>query len=102
MTFDAESQRKAQEARAANRAAMQHYKRDWLDSPRWEELARLRGIRLPTWNRRPTSRALKRWHESLENTPFQDVYGCSPKRLIVLNPRQPLRAFVGQMLERVA
>ena len=102
MEFNEDMRRKAKEAKAAKAAAMQHYKRDWLDSPVWEELARLRGIRLPVWNKAPTSHALKKWHESLDKVPFQDVYGCSPKRLIELNPRQPLRAFVGQMLERGA
>ena len=102
MKFDAESRRKAQESRKANLAAAQHYKRDWLDSPVWEEMARLRGVRLPTWTRVPTSAALKRWHRTLDKEPFLTVYACSPKRLIALNPHTPLRAFVGQMLERVA
>lgn len=100
MKFDDESRRKAQEARAANLAASQHFKRDWLDSGLWDELAKSRGIRLPVWSKAPTSRFLKRWHESLDKVPFRDVYGCSPKRLIAMNPHTPLRAFVGQMLER--
>ena len=100
MEFTKAMRDKAQASRAAKAAAMQHYKRDWLDSPLWEELARLRGIRLPVWNRIPTSRALKTWHASLDKVQFEVVYGCSPKRLISLNPLVPLRAFVGQMLER--
>ena len=102
MKFDAESRRKAQAARAASIAASQHYKRDWLDSEHWDNLAKSKGIRLPVWSKAPTPRFLKRWHETLDKVPFQDVYGCSPTRLIALNPHVPLRAFVGQMLERVA
>ena len=100
--FTEADRQKGVETRKAKAAAMQHYKRDWLDSPVWEELARLHGIRLPVWNKAPTARALKAWHGRWTNAPFEFVYGCSARRLIQLNPRQPLRAFVGQMLERGA
>lgn len=92
---------KAAEGRKAKIAASQHYKRDWLDSEHWDRLAKSLGRRLPVWSKAPTPRFLKRWHESLEEVPFEVVYGCSPSRLIALNPHVPLRAFVGQMLERV-
>ena len=100
MKFDEESRKKAQEARKANAIAAQHFKRDWLDSDLWDSLAKSKGIRLPLWSKAPTPRFLKRWHETLDKVPFEVVYGCSPKRLITLNPHVPLRAFVGQMLER--
>ena len=93
---------KAQEARKAAIAASQHFKRDWLDSDLWDSLAKASGRRLPVWSKRPTAFALKRWHKSLDKEPFEVVYGCSPSRLIKLNPHTPLRAFVGQMLERSA
>ena len=102
MAFTAEDRKKAQESRKAAIAAAQHYKRDWLDSAVWDELAKSKGIRLPVWSRSPTPVRLKRWHESLDKVPFAVVYGCSPSRLIALNPHTPLRAFVGQMLERSA
>ena len=91
---------KAQETRKAKAEAAAHYKRDWLDSGVWDELAKAREVRLPLWSKVPTPRFLKRWHESLDTEPFEDVYGCSPSRLITLNPDVPLRAFVGMMLER--
>jgi len=91
---------KAQETRKAKALAAAHFKRDWADSGVWDGLAKRKEIRLPLWGKAPTPRLLKRWHESLDTEPFKDVYGCSPSRLISLNPHTPLRAFVGQMLER--
>jgi hypothetical protein len=91
---------KAQETRKAKALATAHYKRNWLDSGVWDEMAKSKGVRLPLWSKVPTSRFLKRWHESLDTEPFEAVYGCSPSRLITLNPDVPLRAFVGMMLER--
>lgn len=96
----AEHRQKAQEARKAKRAASAHFKRDWLDSGVWDELAKAKEIRLPLWSKVPTPRRLKRWHETLDTEPFEAVYGCSPSRLVSLNPDIPLRAFVGMMLER--
>jgi hypothetical protein len=97
-----EARAKALESRKAKVEAGAHYKRDWLESGLWDSEAQKRGIRLPQWHRAPTPRLLKRWHESLEKEPFEAVYGCKPARLIALNPNMPLRAFIGQMLERVA
>lgn len=100
MSLTPEARAKAQEGRKAALAASAHFKRDWLDSQVWDALAKSKGIRLPVWSKAPTPRFLKRWHETLDNAPFEDVYGCSPSRLIALNPHTPLRAFVGMMLER--
>lgn len=97
--FTPEARQKALEARAAKVAAGAHYKRHWLDSDRWDQLAKAKGIRLPLWSKPPTPRLLKRWHDTLDKEPFEAVYGCSPSRLIQLNPHVPLRAFVGMMLE---
>lgn len=100
MTFTTEALQKAQEARRAALAS-NRYRRDWLDALRWVSLAQKRGIRLPQWYLAPTPRKLKRWHESLDKEPFEAVYGCKPAQLIALNPGMPLRAFIGQMLERI-
>ena len=97
--LDDAARAKAAVARAARIAAGAKYRRQWLDSGNWEELARKRGIRLPQGHTAPTPQALKKWHESLGNVPFSAVYGCRPSRLIALNPSVPLRAFVGVMLE---
>lgn len=101
MALTAETRAKALAARR-ERIANNPYRKDWPEAEYWALLASERGIRLPQWHIAPTPRLLKRWHERLEKTPFRDVYGCSPSRLIELNPTQPLRAFIGQMLERVA
>jgi hypothetical protein len=42
---------------------------------------------------------LKTWARTAGNLDFAAVFGCSPSRLIELNPRAPLRAFIGWMLE---
>jgi hypothetical protein len=95
-----EARAKAQAGREAAKARAAHFKREWADSGLWDELAKAKGTRLPLWSKATTPRFLKRWHESLDTEPFEAVYGCSPSRLISLNPHTPLRAFVGMMLER--
>jgi hypothetical protein len=100
MSLTPEARAKAQAGRKAALEAAAHFKRNWLDSGVWDELAKAKGIRLPVWSKAPTPRFLKRWHETLDKASFEDVYGCSPSRLITLNPHIPLRAFVGMMLER--
>jgi hypothetical protein len=97
--FSPEARQKAQEARKAAVANCK-FRRDWADSSSWDSLAQKHGIRLPQWHRPPTANALQKWHRMLDKEPFEDVYGCRPSRLIQLNPTMPLRAFIGQMLER--
>lgn len=99
-TFTPEQRAKAADARR-RAVAESKYRRDWLDADVWLLLASERGIRLPAWHRAPTARKLIQAHQSLEETPFREVYGCSAAALIARNPTMPLRAFIGQMLERV-
>lgn len=99
-----EAERKAgQAARQAKRRAMiaatQHYKKDWLDENYWLVLANSRGLRLPPMYTPATEVKLKSWARRLSKTPFAEHFGCSPTELIRKNPKTPLRAFVGQMLE---
>jgi hypothetical protein len=75
------------------------YKKDWLDADWWQSLAAAKGVRLPPWYVPATESKLKSWARRLGKTPFSEHYGCNPARLISLNPKTPLRAFVGQMLE---
>jgi hypothetical protein len=96
-----EARARATEARrTAIKVGAAKFRRDWVDSGKWDELAKNRGITLPRWYTAPTARALKRWHRRLDNGPFEAVYGCKPSRLMELNPTMPLRAFIGLMLER--
>lgn len=100
--LDQAARDKAQAARAAKIAeGKAKYRTNWADSENWDRLARERGIRLPAWWIAPKPRALKTWHRKLVKAPFSEVWGCSPTRLIQLNPTMPLRAFVGQMLEQI-
>jgi hypothetical protein len=92
----------AAEARRAAIEAGAHFKRDWLDAPTWEQMAKARGIRLPQWHTAPTPRALKTWARKAGNVDFAGIFGCSPSRAIELNPRAPLRAFIGWLLEAAA
>jgi len=80
-------------------AQTKDYKKDWLDKEWWISLAQERRIRLPPWYVPPTPVLLKRWARKLGKTPFREHFGCSPQALIQKNPKVPLRAFVGQMLE---
>jgi hypothetical protein len=89
----------AAEARRASIASGARFRRDWRDSPRWAELAKRRGLRLPQWHTAPTARALKTWARIAGNLDFEATFGCSPSRLIELDPAVPLRAFAGWVLE---
>jgi hypothetical protein len=100
--FTVEARARAAEARRQAIEAGAHFRRDFADAINWEKLAQRRGIRLPAWWVAPTPAALKKHFKRLVDGRFRDVYGCSPARLIELNPDWPLRAFVGQMLEAAA
>src|SRR4249919_2867151 len=104
MKIFTEAERKAgQAARQSKRRAMiaatQHYKLDWMDEENWLLLSKSRGIRLPPMYVLATEKGLKKWARKLDKTPFPEHFGCSPGELIRKNPKTPLRAFVGQMLE---
>jgi len=101
--LDNSSRAKAAATRKARmKAGAAQYRRDWLDADYWTLLAQKRGIRLPAWWVAPSPGKLKLAHQTLDERPFRDVYGCSAARLIELNPTMPLRAFIGQMLEATA
>lgn len=62
--FDKATREKALASRKARiEAGAAKYRRDWLDSPTWDLLAKSRGIRLPQWHTPPTPRALKTWRK---------------------------------------
>ena len=102
-TFTPEQIEAGQKARAEKRQTLQaqtkDYKKDWLDEGYWVELASLRGIRLPAMYLPATAQSLRKWAKKLGRTPFPEHFGTNPQGLIDRNPKVPLRAFVGQMLE---
>ena len=91
---------KAHAARLAKIAGGAKYRRDFMDSDLWDQLAKTRGIRLPPWWAAPTRGKLNSWWKRLGDCPFFEAYGCKASGLIERNPDYPLRAFVGMMLER--
>jgi hypothetical protein len=102
-TFTKQELELAKVARDAKRKALQaqtkDYKKDWLDDNYWLDLGNLRGIRLPAMYLPATEKSLRKWARKLGKQPFSEHFGCSPASLIAKNPKVPLRAFVGQMLE---
>jgi hypothetical protein len=102
-TFTKDELEAARQAKQAKRqtlmAQTKDYKKDWLDEENWLLLSKSRGIRLPPMYHPATERTLRKWARKLGRMPFSEWYGCSPAKLIEKNPRVPLRAFVGQMLE---
>lgn len=103
MRFTEEQRKEGQKAKEIKRQQMKlatkDYKKDWLDENWWVDLATLRGIRLPPSYVPATPQSLRKWAKKLSRTPFSEHFGCSPQGLIDRNPKTPLRAFVGQMLE---
>ena len=98
-----DSRARAAQARRAAIEAGSRFRRDFADADNWQKLAQERGIRLPAWWVAPSPTALKKWFRKLRaGEVFTHVYGdkMTSARLIALNPDMPLRAFVGQMLER--
>jgi hypothetical protein len=94
-----EARQKARAALNAKIAEGAKFKRGWLDAPVWEKLASKSTQRLPAWWVAATPSALKRALGIRHERQFRAIFGCSPSRLIELNPTTPLRVFVGQMLE---
>ena len=111
-----EQRARAQAARRASIQAGKRFRQDFLEAPRWTRLATAAGRRLPAWHIAPTPRRLALTFTLLlrakqgSETPvkagqpgtFADLFGCTPARLIALNPDWPLRALVGLMLEALA
>src|SRR5687767_12632864 len=102
MNFNSDSRVRAAEARRSAIEAGARFRRGFADAANWQKLAQERGIRLPAWWVAPTPAALKRWCKRLDGGVFRDIYGCTPVRLVELNPDWPLRAHVGMMLEAAA
>ena len=90
---------------AALRASAGELKQDWLDAEVWAEMARARGIRLPAAFVRPEPHLIRRYLRKLDIKPREFLEWGAYSKLedfARLNPRWPLRALVGVLLEYAA
>lgn len=98
----AESLAKAQAKTAELRATAGDLKQDWQDEDVWQDLAAARGVRLPASYLRPTPTLIRRYCRKLgiSNKEFLE-WGAykTVEDFERLNPRWPLRALVGVLLE---
>ena len=79
------------------------FRTDFQDAPRWEELARAAGIRLPRWAAPCTPTAMERWLRrlSIPITRYYEWSGTTALRQFrAHNPDWPLAAWVGLLLEK--
>lgn len=92
------------EVRAQKKAerAASPLRQDFKDEPRWVEMAKERGLTLPPWGDPPTPKLMAAWLRKCGVTQkeYLDWFGegtmASFQRQ---NPRWPLRAFAGIILE---
>lgn len=92
----------AHAATAALRASAGELKHDWADAEVWADLARDRGLRLPPQYLRPTPPMIRRWCRKLglSAREFCEWGGYTHlEDFARLNPRWPLYALVGVLLE---
>jgi len=85
--------------------AKKSFRVDFLDSPRWDELASARGLRLPRWSVAPTRGKTQVWLKKLgiSHTAFCEWAGVKDlSEFGKLNPEWGLRALVGLLLETQA
>lgn len=76
---------------------------DFMEAVRWEELASIRGLRLPPWKMHCTNGWMERWLKRLQiSTPrYLEWAGTKALREFrEMNPRWPLAAWVGLLLEK--
>ena len=79
------------------------FRTDFADAPRWEELARAKGIRLPRWATACTPGAMENWLRRLDIhvTRYYEWSGTKALREFrANNPDWPLAAWVGLLLEK--
>ena len=100
----AESMAKARAASAAAKAArkVSTLRKDFLDAPHWDDLARIYGVRLPPWGMPITVSAMRRWLRKVGLTSeWYREWSGEPKMdaFANRNPTWPLRAWAGLMLE---
>ena len=100
----AENRALAQAANAARRASAGDLKQDWMDAEAWADMARDKGIRLPAKDLRPDPHLMRRYMRKLDmkEREFMEWGGYAKlDDFARLNPRTPLWALIGFLLEYV-
>ena len=90
--------------RQASRAAAGDLKQDWMDAEAWADMARDKGIRLPAKDLRPDPHLMRRYMRKLDmkEREFMEWGGYAKlDDFARLNPRTPLWALIGFLLEYV-
>jgi|SRR3990172_12519365 len=86
------------------KARVGELKQDWLDDAVWLDLAHERGLRLPVGYLRPTPTLIRRYCRKLK-VPIREFLTWGGYKTLEdferFNPRWPLRALVGVLLEYV-
>lgn len=92
---------KAKASRDAEKRETADYTQNFADANHWRELASSAGVKLPAYWRKPTTgRTMKYARKlSIDAEAIRDVFACSVKGLIEVNPQWPLWAIVGLLLE---
>lgn len=106
-TFSVADRQRSREGRAAAKVARDAstLRRDYLDEPHWLELASTRGLRLPPYGMAMSVSGMRRWLHKLGHSDAWHKNWSGLAKVadfIALNPRWPLRAWAGLMLEEVA
>ena len=82
------------------------YRRDFMDSENWDELAEEYGVTLPQWWVAPTPNKMRAWVRKLGLSVKEFRSECGDgwdyPDFAKQNPDWPLRVFVGILLEYVA
>ena len=97
---------KAIEGRQRAIAAGNQLKQDWLDAEHWRALAKARDYRLPHWYLPLTATGMEEvLHDlNLDRDFFRECFGSELKSyqsLVDMNPKAPLWAFAGWVLEQL-
>lgn len=113
IVLTAEQQTEAKAAQAQKRAlGLATYKQDWLDEPRWIELASARGVKLSQSHTAPTSGKLIRfarkiglpdgsWEEAMFGIRHRSIKQAIAYEASISQPGslQSLRSYEGHLLE---
>jgi hypothetical protein len=100
-TPSAEMKQRMLDAKRKLREAGKDLRRDFADDPMWQERAKAHGIRLPAWHYGCTVKLMRQRLRriGLTEAKYREMAGADCAHFAAHNPRWPLRAFVGVVLE---